>query len=403
MRILALHQNKFERLAYDRAIDHSLHDVTYAGTAENIANIPAHVRCETFVWAAGQPVADQLRPWMRGQAPFDRILTRHELLIMPAAELRAEFGITGMQPTQALNFRDKVAMKTTLARSGLRFPRFIPADVLPAEVPWPGRVIVKPRDGAGSKGVYLCDDYQSACELVEARRRDDETFAGRHEVEEYLDGPIWHIDGYMFRGEAVAVQASRYIGTGLTFEHGAPLGSVQYANPELEAWAVECLRALGGETLTFHLEAIMTADGPAFMEVAARCGGGYIADMFRRRTGVYMHTIDMASDVDGELATRLIEAAAPSDFYGMFLYPCNTYGGAPCTVAVSDARLNDPCLISHRIFPPDTPTPTKGSYRPENLAFSGVVTGPDPDVLEKWICDLLAEVKVIPQPRVHSQ
>jgi hypothetical protein len=392
MRILVLHQNKFDRMGYERAFDHDEHDVVYAGTAEYVGNIPAGVRCGKVEWVPGRPVADQLRPVLREQPPFDRILARHELLILPAARLREEFGVPGMRPATALRFRDKVVMKETLAAAGIRVPRWFGAAELPERVPWPGKVVVKPRDANASQGIFVCDDYASARELIEAHR-EDPGFAARYEIEEYLDGPVWTVDGFLFRGEPVAVQAARYIGTCLDFEHGRPSGTVQQEAPDLEAWAGKCVRALGGETLTFHLEAIMTADGPAFLEVAARCGGGYLVEMLSRRTGVHLHTVDMATDVRGELATDLV--AAPGDlYYGDFLYPGHVYGGAPVSVAVPEDMLADPVLLKHRIHPDDTPTTTKAGYRPENLAFSGMIGGPDPAALEAWLRRLFAAVTV---------
>ena len=394
MRILVLHQNKFERMGYTRCFDHDDHDVVYAGTAEYVADVPPDIRCGKHEWRPDRPVVDQLRPWLAAQPPFDRIIARHELLVLPAAQLRAELGIPGMRPQVAIRFRDKVRMKDTLAEAGIRVPRFYPVTALPERAPWPGKVIIKPRDANASQGVVLCADYASARELVEERRRVDDTFATRYEVEEFLDGPIWTVDGFLFRGEPVAAQAARYVGTCLDFEHGRPFGAVQHPAPNLEAWACACVRALGGQTLSFHLEAIMTAEGPAFLEVAARCGGGYLVAMVHRRTGVHLHTVDWATDVRGELAVDLITEPEPGIYYGDFLYPGHTYGGAPVTVTVAPEVLADPVLLTYQTHPDGEPTTTKAGYRPENLAFSGLIGGPDPDELETWIRRLFRTVTV---------
>ncbi|QFU91056.1 acetyl-CoA carboxylase biotin carboxylase subunit family protein [Amycolatopsis sp. YIM 10] len=396
MRILVLNQNKFERVGYLRAIDHRRHDVVYAGTPQYVEDIPDSVRCGRFVLDPGRPVAEQLRPWLAGQERFDRLLARHELLILPAAELRAEFGIPGMRPELAVNFRDKVAMKAVLSSAGIRVPRFAPVGELPDEAPWPGKTIVKPRDSNASQGIELCDDYASARRLVADRGAADPGFIARYEVEEYLDGAIWHVDGYLHGGEPVAVQAARYVRTPMMFEHSEPLGSVQFPEPDLAAWAVDCVRALGGETLTFHLEAIMTATGPVFLEVAARCGGGHVVEMFRRRTGIHLHSFDMATEVDGKLARHLLEAPVPDLFNGMFLFPGHTYGGAPVSVSVPPGVLTAPVLVKHQILPAGVPTGTSANYRPENLAFSGLVSGPDPDELDAWIENVFTSVTVTP-------
>nr|AGZ94396.1 inositol monophosphatase family protein [Streptomyces sp. 31A4] len=399
MRILVLHQNLFDRLGYEQAIDHSTHDVTYAGAPEYLDNIPGHVRCEKFPWDPALPVADQLRPVLAAKGPYDRIIARHEQLITPAAELRAEFGVPGMLPEVARNFRDKVAMKRTLGDAGFRVPCHLPADALgtgaDTRAPWQGPTIVKPRDEGGSQGVRLFGSFAEALDFARARQEaDGAEFAARFELEEYVDGPIWHIDGYLFEGEPAVAVTSRYVGTPLRFENGEPVGSVQIDHPELADWAVRCVRALGGETLTFHLEAIMTEDGPVFMEVAARCGGGYIVRATELRTGVHLHTLDMASDIAGVLTTRPAGPARADLHHGFFLFPGHVHQGADVTVRGADALLDDPVVLSHRMAAPGTATRLEHSYRPEHLPLSGMVAGPDPAELEGWIERLFATVTV---------
>lgn len=399
MRILVLHESNFERIGYDRAFDHGEHDVVYAGLADRLAGIPDRLRCGKLELTPDRPVADQLRPWLRASPPVDRIFARRELLILPAAELREEFGIPGMRPAVARCFRDKVVMKEILAGAGIRVPRWFPVADSPERVPWSGRVVLKPRDANASRGIVVCEDYDCARKLIAERSREPD-FVERYEIEEYLDGPVYAIDGFLFQGEPVAVQATRYVGTCLNYEDGHPSGTVQQDAAELVAWACRCVRALGGRTLTFHLEAIITPDGPAFLEVAARGGGGYLSEMLFRRSGVQLHIVDMATDVRGELATDLIGEPAPQLYYGDFLFPGHVYRGAPVSVAVPPDMLADPVLVKHRIHPPGVPTRTGPGYEPEHLACSGLIAGPDPDALESWLRRLFATVTVTPgQPR----
>lgn len=403
MRILVLHQNLFDRLGYEKVIDHAVHEVTYAGAPEYLANIPGHIRCEKFAWDPAHPVVPQLRPLLAAQARYDRVIARHEELITPAAELRAEFGVPGMQPEVARNFRDKVAMKRTLAAAGFRVPQYLSLDSVDrfdAEAaPWRGRTIVKPRDGRGSQGVVLLDSVAEAAAFVHAQEAvAGAAFRARYELEEYVEGPILHIDGFLFEGEVAVVQASEYVGTTFHFNHGEPLGSFQIDEPGLTDWAVGCVRALGGETLTFHLEAIRSADGPVFLEVAARCGGGNIVRCTELRTGAYLHTLDMASDIEGALATRFIGPARPDLCHGWFLFPGHVYAGATVTVQVPDGVLDEPIVVSHRMRDPNVATPLSHSFRPEHLPLSGVVAAPDPKEVEGWIRRLFASTTVTAHP-----
>lgn len=399
MRILALHQNRFDRLGYDVAIDHEQHDVVYVGTQEYIDGIPDTLRCTRQALVPGGTVFGQLQPWMQSQPPFQRILARHEALILPAAQLRDAFDIAGMRTAQATLFRDKLRMKHAVAAAGLRVPRNIGArEALSGSEPlWTGKTVLKPRDGAGSAGVEVFASYRDALDRVEARSTDGDrgiAFPDTQELEEFIEGDVWHVDGYLHEGVPVLIQSSRYVGTCLEFELGGPSGSIQYPAPDLERWAVECLHALGAGSLTFHLEAIMTATGPVFLEVAARCGGGYIADMLEFRHGIRVHHIDMASDVDGTLAERFVGRSVPEAFYGDFLFPGHTLKGRPCKV-VDDAGLldGDPVLSCIRVTP-GTLLPASRSYRPENLPLSGMVRATDPDALLQWMRRLFADVRV---------
>jgi hypothetical protein len=398
MRILILHQNAFDRYDYPIAIDHEQHDVTYAGLTEHISTIPAHIRCTTMRWDASLPVQAQLQAWMQTQAPFDRIITRIEALIMPAALLRQQFSIPGMQPEVALNFRDKVHMKHTLDGAGIRIPRFLAATDGRQEAPWTGKTIVKPRDGMGSQGVTLFDTYDAARSFIAQQCQMQCDFVDdQYEVEEYLEGEIWHIDGFMYQGQMVAIQSSYYIGTCMQYQVDAlPLGSVQQDNPELDAWTHQCLLALGADTLTFHMEAIMTDDGPAFLEAAARCGGAYVADTFLLKHGINLHTVDIASEVDGALATRFACKSTSARMYGWFLHPGHAYDGARCEVRVSSATLQDPSLVSYTMLSAGTPTRKLANYRPDYLPFSAIVSSEDSASLAERIRRLQREITVVP-------
>ena len=383
-------------MGYEQAIDHTAHKVAYAGAAEYVESIPSSVRCERFIWEPGRPVTEQLRPWLRGQPPFDRIIARHELLILPAARLREEFGVPGMGPALALRFRDKIVMKAVLAAAGIRVPRHYAADDLPEGPPWPGRTIVKPRDANASQGVRLCEDYAEARELVASLYREDPARAAHYQVEEYVDGQIWQVDGFVFEARPVAVETTRYVNTCLEFAHGSPMGSIQDPNPELTAFAVDCLRALGTTTFPFHLEAIATPEGPVFLEVAARCGGGFTVEAFRRRTGIHLHPVTIAAEVDGSLPVHLMSDAGSTDVFGEFLYPGHHYGGAPVIVDVPAGLLDGPPVLRHSVYPADTPTTTAPNYRPENLPLAGLIGGPSPVKLNEWLRGLFATVTVTP-------
>lgn len=397
MRILILHQNRYYKIKYDLAIDHHLHDVCYAGTQDYLDQIPKGLRCSVYVLNPERPVGEQLRGWLKTQPPFQRILTRQENLLLTAAELRAEFAIPGMLPDETVLFRDKVKMKEAILGAGLRAPRYRKVGRAPEALPWSGKTVLKPRDEAGSRGIELFDTAPAAIDHIHRAvvGDPDHIYLKNYQLEEFLEGPIWHVDGYLFDGRPVVVRTCKYVGTCLDYALGKPVGSIQFENPALAEWAVDCLRALRAKTLTFHLEAILTEAGPAFLEVAARAAGGDVVEIFERATGIHLHTLDMASDVQGQVAERFARLKPADKRYGFFIVPGHTLGGAPCRVLGGAELLKAPLVESYRILPEDAPTSKKATYQAQDVPLSGIVSDADPAQLERWMRQLFASVRVI--------
>lgn len=398
MRVLILHQNRFYKVKYDVAIDHERADVCYAGTREYLDQVPPGLRHTSFEVQEGEPVLAQLQAWMRTQAPFDRILTRQENLMMTAAQLREEFSIPGMNRAQTDLFRDKILMKRAVAAKGLRVPLHarISADL--DVLPWTGKTVLKPVDGAGSRDITLFPtSAQALAHVREALARDPQhPYTKSFELEEFITGTIWHVDGYLYRGEPVIVKTSRYVGTCLDYAFGQPLGSVQADNPQLAQWALKCLGALGAREVTFHLEAIASPDGPVFLEVAGRAGGGDIVELIERATGVNLHVLDMGTEVAGELAERYINIQHSAKKYGFFLLPGHLFKGAPCQVLGADELLESPLVENFHRLPPTSPTHAKATYQALDVPLSGIVSSLSSDELENWMHALFSTARVVP-------
>jgi hypothetical protein len=384
MNILVLHHAAFAKMRYDQAIDHRLHRVIYAGAANYLEGIPDSVPHERIPLDLSRPIVEQLleQPLPR----LDRVVGRHETHILPAAVLRERFSTPGMRPDTAILFRDKVAMKARLASAGFRTPRVTTGSADAVAPDWTGPTVVKPKDGFASIGVRL---YPSPEAALAAIRSDEAAIpAETLELEEYVEGPIWHVDGYVYRGEAIVAQAHKYVGTCLDYARGEPMGSVQYDRPDLEEWAVACIRALGGADTTFHLELIATPDGPVFLEAAARAAGGYKIRMFELRHRVHLHTLDVATQVELSLASRFCPEPRGPDIYGDFLFP----GHVGCRslepeVAVAIGRRPDLETLMCDVTRRPTQIPT---YRPENLPLSGVVRGRGSDEVERAIRSIVS-------------
>jgi hypothetical protein len=288
---------------YDEYIDHRLHRVAYltnpAGSqivrrelargleiVPDITDVPA-------VIAAAHKLAREV-------GPFTRVLALSEFDLDTGAAVREALGTPGALPLQVRRFKDKVVMKQAVGAAGLRAPRYLPltgapsSTALVAELGLP--LILKPRVGASSRGVIK---LETEAALAAALARVD---LEHYECEQYLEGPIFHVDGLIRDGELLFHTVSRYINTCLSFNHGVPLGSVLVEESALKASLVAfTLAVLGALELgsgAFHLEIIQAQDGELyFLEIGARVGGGEIPFLGQALFGLDM----MRAWVDIEL------------------------------------------------------------------------------------------------------
>jgi hypothetical protein len=270
---------------------------------------------------------------LHARHPVRAVLALAEVDVERAARLRVEFGLPGLDPVAAVAYRDKVAMKEYARAGGLRVPRFAAvsraADVADFMRANPGRVVVKPRGGSGSTGVVVLSRPADAAALDPALR------ATPHQVEEYIDGPVYHVDAIRVDGDRLAAVASAYTGHGC-LSHLSDLAFGSYTlNPGddlhdrlvSEVWRlVDALPS--PPSIVVHAEFFVTGAGDVVLcEVAARVAGGPIPLMLRQRLGIDPR----------ELWSR-IECGLPVDLDGIRAHlaraPLAGFGGVPPRAAV---------------------------------------------------------------------
>lgn len=219
------------------------------------------------------------------------VVSLGEVDVLPAARVRAALNLPGQQPDSAVAYRDKLVMRTAAAAGGVRVPAFAAAgssdDVARFARAHPGPVIVKPRRGGGSVGVTRVEG------LVEAASLELSGHPDGYVVEEFVDGPLFHVDAVQVAGQVVVAVACAYTDGGcLAHWQDAANGSWTLApgNPvraRLEAATARLLAALPGPAdLAVHAEFFLASGGePVLCEVASRCGGIPIPSMLVRYLG----------------------------------------------------------------------------------------------------------------------
>jgi len=241
-----------------------------------------------------------LAPTLADGAPVHRVLALGEFTQGPAARLREVLGVPGLDVAQTRLLRDKPSMKRHFAGSGVRTPRFLEIDrpLDAAELLRDcGRIVLKPVDGAGSKGFHLVEDERRLAEL------DRTGLSGRYQAEEFIAGAVHHVDSVVAASVPVTVSVSRYLDPNNVFPTGGQCRSAELdPGPERD----ELLRAnravlarLGWFSGVTHLELFLTPSGEAvFCEIAGRVGGGGVLPAFRHRFGIDLRRVALAAQLD---------------------------------------------------------------------------------------------------------
>lgn len=221
---------------------------------------------------------------------FDIIYTKQEDLIMRAAYLRQSLGIHGLQPKDAILFRDKFKMKDFLESKGVPVGPFrhvrSPCDLLDFSREYEFPLIIKPTLGSASQGIHLIKDY-SELELFlqktffKSLGDDAMEYQGDWMVETFIDAKMFHVNGY-YSKELKYVWPFEYVNTNFDFTSGKYYGNalVQKNNPlysHLISATNKILEALPcPDHLIFHLELFYHNNEFLVCEIAARRAGGSI-------------------------------------------------------------------------------------------------------------------------------
>ncbi len=227
--------------------------------------------------------------WLASRTPVTRVVAVHEKLMGLAARLREELGCGGQGVASTTRFRDKVVMKQTLLDAGYEsVPQFQVVSGDLAELPWDGsRFVVKSAHSVGASEVRIVADLAS----LNAARRELAHHSPVVEVEEFVDGDMYHCDAVVEDGRVTFVAVCRYLAAPGAFAPGTWAGSQLLPGGPLRdrmvAENARVLGVLGLEAGVTHLEFFLTPDGDlVFCEVAARPGGGGIVEIVRAVHGV---------------------------------------------------------------------------------------------------------------------
>jgi biotin carboxylase len=234
-----------------------------------------------------------------GSRKIDRIVGIDEFDVLTAAKAREHLQIEGMNNSYALRFRDKLRMRRMANEAGIACPEFVGAfnpeeinrylESVPA--PW----IIKPRTEVNAFGIRKCETkeqiWQTLSELDERHTWRDHP--SQFLIERFVEGRVFHVDSVVENGKVQAAGVSRYGTTPLKVSHqgGVFTTSIVPYNSkerrELERLNRKLLKAFDYERGVAHAEFLQCAETGKFylLEVAARVGGAYIANVLEQAAG----------------------------------------------------------------------------------------------------------------------
>lgn len=232
--------------------------------------------------------------WMARGRKFDRVVALDEFDQEVAAQIREHMRLPGMNLSTALRYRDKLAMRTSAREQGFLVPEFSGAfnyDDLRAYMSRvPGPWLLKPRAEASALGIRKIAEPEQLWRALDELGDAQSHFL----LEQFVPGDIFHVDSIVNDGRVVFAVVHQYGRPPMQVMHDGGVFTTRTVDRASRDWAaLEELNArlapgLGMERGVTHAEYIKAhVDGRFyFLEIAARVGGAFIADLVEQATGV---------------------------------------------------------------------------------------------------------------------
>jgi biotin carboxylase len=243
----------------------------------------------------------------------DSIIALEEFDVVIAALAREHLCVPGMSSVTAKTFRDKLAMSVKAREHGIRVPEFVPAinreDIGEYLERVPPPWVLKPRSDVSAIGIRKLASPEEVWPLLEEMNQRDalRERASYYLISQFISGEVFHVDSLVENGKVVFAGVNNYGRPPLQVAHGGGAyisQTIEYgSNDQRKLLDINrrLIRALGMHTGATHAEFIKSEvdDEFYFLEIAARVGGAYIADVLEAATGINLWREWARLEVDG--------------------------------------------------------------------------------------------------------
>jgi biotin carboxylase len=249
---------------------------------------------------AGPPLMIDLVSYIARKVKPDRVVALEEFDVVTAALIREHFRLPGMNSSTAKNFRDKLAMAALAQEAGVDVPEFVPL-INPGDIsefmervspPW----IIKPRSDVSAIGIRKVETSAEVWQTFEQmnERENLRERGSYYLLARFVSGEVFHVDAIVNHGRLVFAGTNRYGRPPMQVAHlgGTYVSRTVARGSEDEKQLLQAnrkvIKALGLKRGTTHAEFIKSeSDGRFyFLEVAARVGGAYIAEVLEAASGL---------------------------------------------------------------------------------------------------------------------
>lgn len=252
---------------------------------DEVFTMPEELPLQSLIYAVSYTARSQ---------PIDRIVALDEFDMENVSALREHLRIPGMGLTTVRYFRDKLAMRARAKETGILAPEFVHVlncDSLQEFMSRvPGPWLLKPRSQASGIGMKKIHKQQELWPWLD-QLGDQQSF---YLLEQFVPGSVYHVDSVISENEVVFAEAHGYGAPPLdTSHHGGVFTTSTLPRDAEEARELQkinrdLIESLGLVRGVTHAEFLKAhADGKFyFLEIAARVGGAYIADVIEAAASV---------------------------------------------------------------------------------------------------------------------
>lgn len=221
------------------------------------------------------------------------IISLSEKFMEIAGELRDKFEIPGITFGDSLKFRNKVLMKNILRKKEIRIPDFsseVNLEIIKKFLKNYNKVVIKEKNGMGSQNTFIIDNYKMAKKVY----NDIFTKIDNYEIEEFINGTMYHIDSIVDNENVLFSSISKYLGSTLNFLDKKPLISVMEDDDmiikKMNIFNEKVIKAFQLKKGVTHHEVFLTSENEVvFCEIAARTGGAGVVPAIKNSYNINLH------------------------------------------------------------------------------------------------------------------